>query len=550
MQLRPYQSAAIEAPFRYWHKGGGNPLIEIPTGGGKTLIISSICKRMVEEHKARVLIAAHRKELLLQNEATFKRLWPNAPIGVFSSGLGRREIRQITIAGIQSIFRQPKKMGHVDLLIIDEAHLLSPKVDGQYGKLIEALRHVNGSLRILGLTATPYRLGQGLLTQGEGKIFDSIVYRAHIKDLIDQGYLSAMHSSSTSGKVETDGIKIINGEFLQRDLELAANVSEVTEAVVRDVLATNRKHCLVFGVGVEHASFLRNAFRMAGASAEVITGSTPPQERARILDSFKAGQLRVLTSCDVLTTGFDAPLVDCLALVRPTMSPGLYVQMVGRGSRLAPGKENCIVLDYGGNIARHGPIDEVTVKPKSLKPGIAAQKMCPSCCAEIPVSRRRCDHCDHEFPHAVPQERKANVDPSQLAIIGGTKKQKMLAVTQRIVVEYESHRSGARMLRVDYHNETQTAALATEFICIEHDGYARTKAEQWWFKMTGTPCPNTVAEAMEQVDMLRPVAAIGVQQDGKFKKVVAWGFPKQRQPGEDDDDDTIAGGGHDDDLPF
>ena len=198
MQLRPYQSAAIEAPFRYWHKGGGNPLIEIPTGGGKTLIISSICKRMVEEHKARVLIAAHRKELLLQNEATFKRLWPNAPIGVFSSGLGRREIRQITIAGIQSIFRQPKKMGHVDLLIIDEAHLLSPKVDGQYGKLIEALRHVNGSLRILGLTATPYRLGQGLLTQGEGKIFDSIVYQAHIKDLIDQGYLSAMHSSSTS----------------------------------------------------------------------------------------------------------------------------------------------------------------------------------------------------------------------------------------------------------------------------------------------------------------------------------------------------------------
>ena len=550
--LRPYQAEAVQAVFDYWARGGGNPVVEVPTGGGKSAILGEIARRLVSEHSATVLVCAHRKELLVQDEAAIRRVWPGAKVGVYSAGLNRYETSQITVAGIQSIGRKPKLLGRVDVVIIDEAHLVPDKGNGQYRKLLEHLRFANAELRVVGLTATPYRLGQGVLTAGANKLFDSIVYRISIKRLIDEGYLSPLVSARASVAIDTGEVRIDRGDFVARELELAANVSEITDAVVRDVAETKRQHVIVFGVGVEHAAFLRNGFRFAGFSAETVTGDTPPAERARILEAFKAGRLQVLCSCDVLTTGFDAPLVDCLAVVRPTMSPGLFVQMVGRGARLAPGKTNCIVLDYGGNLARHGAIDQIEPKIKNADGVGAPVAYCPVCLGEMPSIRRTCPHCGHVRPPPSRQERKANQRPSSLAVVAGTKKQKILAVTERIVLDYVSQSSGARMLRVDYYGEeSSTRQIASEYVCLEHEGYARMKAEAWWMQMTGrTEVPEHVEQAMDWIDWLRPVKAIRVEPDGKFQRVVGYIFTN-REPGDDGDTGTTEKEAHpDEELPF
>lgn len=551
IQLRPYQAEAVQAVFDFWNGGGGNPLVEVPTGGGKSAILGEISRRLVQDHGATVLICAHRKELLVQDEAAILRVWPQAPVGVYSAGLGRQEVRRITVAGIQSIGRKPKLLGRVDVVLIDEAHLVPDKGNGQYRKLIEHLRFANAELRVAGLTATPYRMGQGVLTQGDGKLFDSIVYRISIKRLIDEGYLSPLVSAKASAAIATADVRIDRGDFVARELELAANVSDITDAVVRDVIDTGRQHVIVFGVGVEHASYLRNGFRMAGCTAETVTGETPPGERARILDAFKAGRLRVLCSCDVLTTGFDAPVVDCLAIVRPTMSPGLFVQMVGRGARLAPGKKNCIVLDYGGNLARHGAVDEIQPKAKNADGLGAPVACCPACFGEMPVSKRTCPHCGHVRPPPARQERKANPRPSSLAVVSGGNKQKILAVTERLVLDYVSHSSGSRMLRVDYYGkENTTRPIASEYVCLEHEGYARMKAEAWWRQMTGREeVPQHVEEAMDWIDWVKPVRAIKVEPDGKFDRVVGYVFAN-REPGQDDEPRAETAQEPEEDLPF
>jgi DNA repair protein RadD len=174
------------------------------------------------------------------------------------------------------------------------------------------------------------------------------------------------------------------GEFAANDLELASDVDKINDAVAGDIkkaLDSGRTSALVFGTSVAHARRLANATRMQGISTETITGDTPPGERDVIIAAFKSRKLNCITSCDVLTTGFDAPVVDVIALVRPTMSPSLYVQMVGRGMRTAEGKTDCLLLDYGGNIARHGPIDNVRVRPRPPGEGDAPVKICPECCA-------------------------------------------------------------------------------------------------------------------------------------------------------------------------
>ena len=554
MELRPYQRDAVDALFAFWGKGGGNPLIEIPTGGGKSAVIGEICRRLVQDYQATVLVATHRRELLTQDEAAIKRVWPVAPVGVYSSGLARREVRQITVAGVQSICRKPRILGRVDVVLIDEAHLVPPKGNGQYRMLFDRLRDVNAEIRVVGLTATPYRLGQGLLTEGDGRIFDCIVYRAKIKALIDDGYLSPLVSATATAAIGTDTVTVRQGEFAARELELAANVTEVTDAVVRDVQATGRKHVLVFGCGVEHAAHMRNAFRFAGYSAETVSGETPPAQRHAILEAFKAGRLQVLTSCDVLTTGFDSPNVDCLAIVRPTLSPALFVQMVGRGARLSPGKTNCVVLDYGGNLARHGAVDQIEPRSKALDPAPGSKTaLCPQCFGEMAIAKRTCPHCGHVRPLPTRQERKANRAPSSLQVVSGEKKQKILAITDRIVIDYVSLNSGKRMLRVDYFTgESATRAAASEFVCLEHEGYAWEKAAAWWTKMTGNQnIPANVDEAMERLEELRPVRGIKVMPDGKHQRVVGWAFGKTRQPGEDDDEpDSKQEVDPDEDLPF
>ena len=547
MDLRWYQKEAIDAVWGYWGRGKMHPVIELPTGSGKSLVLASIaCK--AADNGAKVLIATHRKELIEQDAKALTDLRPHArgQVGIYSASLQRREVADITVGGVQSLCRRVGVLGHRDIIIIDEAHLVGPRADTQYGKLIGGLKERNPELRLLGLTATPYRLGQGFLTEGQGRLFTSVVYRADIKRLIADGFLSPMISHGTSTEIDTSKARTSAGDWVLADLELAADVDSINEAVASDIAKSGRKHILVFGVSVAHASRLRNAIQMLGISCQTVTGDTPPAQRAQALEDFKAGKLSCITSCDVLTTGFDSKNVDLVVLCRPTQSCSLYVQMVGRGARIAEGKADCMVLDYGGNIARHGPLDALkTPKPKTGKKGGGASKICKQCLAEIPSACRICPECDFEM---LPPEnaRKANAQASKLEIISSKPKPEPMEqkITRVEWTDYTAKKSGKRMLRVDYHGPSGSSdwhPIATDWVCVEHDGYARQKAEEWWrihFGGAG-PLPQSMNEVMKLRAYHRPVVAIWTVPDGKYQKITKYRFGKVREPGEDDDDEAI-----------
>lgn len=540
MQLRWYQAEAVQAVQAYWRKGGGNPLVDVPTGGGKSLILAELARWVVKDCGGKVMIATHRKELIEQDAEAIHRLAPSVDVGIFSSGVGLRQIRPCTVAGVQSIYNKPRLMGKFDVVIVDEAHLVSSRTGSQYHILFENLRKRNPDLRICGLTATPYRLGQGLLTEGDGKLFDSIVYRVDMRKLIEEGHLVPLRSGTNSVEINLNDVKVSNGEYVTRDLELAANVSEVTDGVIADVVKSGRRHVLAFCCGVEHAAHIRNAARMAGLSSEMVLGSTPKLERIKILNEFKHGRIQLLASCDVLSTGFNVPQVDLICLVRATKSTALYVQSLGRGTRVAEGKTDCLVYDYGGNIARHGPVDAVSIRSAAKRNGgETGQKMCPDCYAEIHFAKLTCQHCGHEFPPPERKERKANSKKSDLEVLSdGKTRDVTYTVSERSVTSYLSSRSGKEMLRVEYFDrEASHKPVAVEWVCIEHDGYARQKAESWWGLMTdGLRCPRTVEEALDEIDALRTVKTITIRNvpGEKYPKVIRWGFSTQRTEVQDD----------------
>jgi DNA repair protein RadD len=549
MKLRGYQREAVDAVIAYWEKGGLHPLVEIPTGGGKTAVIAEMCRFVAQDCGGRVIVCSHRAELLDQNAAAVRRMWPDAPMAIWSASLKKRGVAAITVCGVQTVAKKAEQLGNVDVLIVDEAHLIPPEGDGQYQTLIKGLRAINPGLRIFGLTATPHRLGQGYLTQGEGALFTSIVYRCDVARLIADGFLSPLVTGAVSTQIDVSQVATRMGEFAARDLELAADIDEVTESVADDVheaLQAGRTSALLFGCSVAHANHLAEAVRERGHSCEVITGETEQMVRQSIIGRFRRRELTALASCDVLTTGFDAPVVDVLAIVRATQSTSLYQQIVGRGMRIADGKTSCVILDYGGNVARHGPVDAVRVKeaPKGKGDGDAPVKICPVCQALQPTSARVCSECDSEFP---PPEKKANARASNLPILSGPAAKPAATRHEISEVRFAVHRkkgTDTSSMRVDYLTDLDVlgtvsrSKVASEWVCIEHDGFAFTKATAWWkANVSGVAMPDTVAEAVDLLEAgyARPVVAIKTIPDGDYTRVLSVEHGTPREPGDDDE---------------
>lgn len=535
MKLRDYQQTAVDAVFAYWGRApaGSSPLIVMPTGSGKSPTLGEIVRSLVEDYSCRVVVATHRRELIMQDYRAIRSIYLHAQIGIVSAGIGRKEYGlPVTIGGIQTMINQPLALGHVDVLIVDEAHLISP-IDGtSYQALIKSLRERNPDMRLVGLTATPFRLGQGYLTEGAEALFTSIAYSVDVKKLIVDGWLSNVITGYATASIDLKGVGTRMGEFAANDLELASDVDKINDAVAADIktaLDSGRTSALVFGTSVAHAKRIANATRMLGISTEVIVGETPPGERDVIIAAFKARKVQCIASCDVLTTGFDAPVVDVIALVRPTMSPSLYVQMVGRGMRTTEGKADCLLLDYGGNIARHGPIDNVRVRPRPAGDGDAPVKLCPECCACCAASARVCDHCGYVFPDVV---RKANKDASTLPALSvsvpiPTPKQepkpKPKAEPQiHVVGRVEWHKHHKRnapegtpsTLRIDYFPVGEYAAgpCAREWICLNHQegSFPWDKAFSWWHQHVDATFPDSVDTAIVALNggCMRPVKTV------------------------------------------
>jgi DNA repair protein RadD len=522
LSLRPYQSAAIQGIYNYFNDHTGNPLVVIPTAGGKSLVMATFVEGVLKAFPdQRILIVTHVRELIEQNHAELKRLWPEAPAGIYSAGLKKREIRApILFAGIQSIHKRVYDVQQCDLVLIDEAHLIPRSSNTMYRRFLDGLKRLNPMLKVIGLTATPFRLDSGLLHEGEGAIFTDIAYEVSVRDLIDAGYLASLISKRMATQLDVSNVGTRGGEFIARDLEAAIDQEAITKAAVDELVAygQDRRSWLVFCAGVAHAYHVRDAIQAKGFTCETIVGDTPSAERDALIEGFKAGRIRCLTNANVLTTGFNAPGVDLLAMLRPTKSAGLYVQIVGRGCRLAPAKDNCLVLDFAGNIARHGPIDVIKPKgPKGDGEGGAPVKVCPNCESILYAAVRECPDCGYVFP---PPEIKIAPRASTLDVVSSGKPH-WLPVSR---VSYARHEKAGKppSMRVEYWCGINAHR---EWVCIEHSGYPRQKAATWWAnRAPGLPLPRTVEAALAMVPQIRVPKEIAVRPSGPYTEVVGARF--------------------------
>lgn len=518
LQLRPYQTACINDLYAYFTRHTGNPLAVIPTGGGKSLIMSEWCKLVFNaDPQARIIVVTHVRELVAQNYAEIKTIWPEAPAGIYSAGLNRRDLSaRILFASIQSVYRRAYEIQQCDMILVDEAHLIPPTSDTMYRQFLTDLRTINPHLKIIGFTATPFRLSSGMLHKGDGALFDAIAHDTNVRDLIEANYLARPVSYFEKWQLDTAGVGTRAGDFIASQLEVPALDPKAIDNIVSRTIASghDRKGWLVFGCTVAHCQALAAELQSRGVSVATIFGDTPGAERASIIADYKAQQIRCLVSMGVLTTGFNAKHVDLIVLARPTKSTGLYIQMVGRGTRLSPGKENCLILDFGGNISRHGPFDDPLIPGEKRKgeAGDALVKYCPQCEAACAISLHMCPECGHEFPLV---ERKIFAAPEAAPIMAPPPE--WLDVDQ---VSFSLHEKPEKptSLKVSYHTGMITHS---EWICLAHEGYARTKAESWWLKMAGAPIPKNATEALMRQGQIRKPDQIRVKKNGKFTEVVA-----------------------------
>lgn len=521
IELRYYQREAVDAIYSYFQTNQGNPLVVLPTGAGKSLTMADFIAGAIQRYPGtRILLLTHVKELIQQDAQAIISYWNQAPVGIWSASLNSKQQAQITVAGIQSIHRLPATFAGTDLVLIDEAHLLSKNADTMYGRFLKALRGYNPSLKVIGLTATPYRMDSGLLTQGEHRIFTDICYEADVGVLIKEGYLCPLVAKNGATKADLSGVHTRGGEFVAAELQDAMNKDHLINGALDEVAkyAADRKHILGFSAGVEHAKRCAELCQARGWSADYVTGDMAAGERDAKIRAFKEGRTRFLWNAMLLTTGFDAPHIDCILMLRPTKSTGLYVQIMGRGLRKHPSKENTLILDFAGNVERHGPIDQIKVKPKSDKGegvSVAPVKECPNCNALVATAVRICPECAHEFPP--PDSDKHGTEASDGVVVAALEKPRTYAVSQ---VEYEVHRKPGKAdsLKVTYHCGP---SAFTEWVPIEDPRSVVRKHAVSWFWLRGAMCPDKVADALDMVRQKRLPApdAITVKLDGKYWRV-------------------------------
>lgn len=560
MELRDYQHDAVDAVFDYFEAGhAGHPLIVAPTGTGKSLIIAALIQRVLAAYPTvRVVMLAHVRELISQNLDKLLRVWPEAPVGVYSAGLRQADTQSaILFCGIQSVWNKAKALASavrpVELVLIDEAHRVPLHENGTYRRFVHDLRAMNPHVRLIGLTATPFRHVPGTkthtggyqsLVKGDDRLFTDIVFdlTKRLVPLIREGYLAALWPQPTAYQVSLKGIQIENGDYKADQLNTLMERREVITAILDEAIplarADRRRHWLVFCAGVESARATAAALQARGITAAIVTGDTPMRERDRTIADFRAGRLTALVSVNTLTVGFDAPVTDCLIVTRPTLSPVLHVQMLGRGMRPTPEKimtaadgrpRGCLVLDFCGNVDRHGPLDRLVLKEPGLKKA-EPMKTCPNCRAEIRLAANPCPQCGHVFPPAEP-EPVAAPKAGKSAIIAGIAPPSPPVRYDVTRIAYGKHvgKSGIPTLRVDYFSGF--LRVASEWVCLEHDGYARQKAARWWQERQTSPVPRLVQDALDLLrdgERLEPVAIDVIVPTGRgdYPRIVKYEWPE------------------------
>ncbi|CAH1606730.1 putative DNA repair helicase RadD [Vibrio jasicida] len=383
--LRPYQADSVKAVIHYFRKHTTPAVIVLPTGAGKSLVIAELARLA----KGRVLVLAHVKELVEQNHAKYEGY--DLKGSVFSAGLGRKETdQQVVFASVQSVVRNLDSFkNQFSLLVIDECHRVPDDKNSSYQKVITHLRELNPGIKVLGLTATPYRLGMGWIyqyhTRGqvrteEPRFFRDCIFELPIRYLLDENFLTpARMMDAPVLSYDFSQLKPAStGRYKEAEMDMVIDKAKrATPQIVEQIIqyAKERKGVMVFAATVRHAQEIHGL--LPEGETSIVIGDTPTPERDAIIQSFKNREIKYLVNVSVLTTGFDAPHVDLIAILRPTESVSLYQQIVGRGLRLSEGKTECLVLDYAGNSYDLYQPEVGDPKPDSTSEVITIP--CPAC---------------------------------------------------------------------------------------------------------------------------------------------------------------------------
>jgi len=556
MKLRDYQRDAVDSIFKYYEDGNkGNPIISAATGAGKSLILGEFIKIVLQKWPSeKIIMATHVADLVGQNYQKVIAQWPDAPVGIYSAGLGKRQPwASIVCGGIQSVHKKAHLFGYRSILLIDECQLLSPHAEGMYMSFIKELKKNNPHLKVVGLSATPWRQKGGSLVNQENAIFTDIIYDIGLKYLVDQGYLSPLIGKSSI--IQADLSKFTKGrnEFTQEQMSHAMDNVELINSSIDEIeeLAKDRKYFMFFCAGIQHAHHATSVLRSRGWDADCITGDTSQEERTRLLNKFRNSKTRyALVNNTVLTTGTDLPNADCLVLWRPTKSSSLYVQIAGRGARpvYAPGfdlstnkgrlnaiaqgpKRNCLILDYAGNIERFGAVDLIAMPPaksknKNDQPTIAPQKICPKCREPNPIVARQC-HCGHEFEFD--DSLKHGNAASTGAIMSSEIKPEKFKI-HKVIYKTHMASSGYPSLRVQYYD--LFGFVASEFVAFSNPK-GKFFAEKWfaerkpndlsaldWAKLF----PGDTSRAFAMRDRFAIPKTLYAKKSGKYMDITGFEF--------------------------
>lgn len=560
--LRWYQEQAVLAVWDFLRSEDEAPCVVLPTGSGKTRVIAELCRQVVE-WGGRALVLAHVKELLEQCASTLSTFVAPDIVGVYSAGLNERTTETpIVVAGIQSVAHRPEELGEYHLIIVDEAHLIPPDGSGRYRQFLEAEKTISPQARLVGLTATPFRLGSGWIVKDRAnedensdkydRLLDTIIYEVSVSDLIADGTLSLVVSKEAKRSPDFSGVHTTRGDFDEQEIEKVLTGKNVLEAACREIVekTKERRKTIVFCNRVESARRCAKLLEEFDREHEavVVDGATSANERAEIVRRFKSEvgdsdlfgtvgkPLKYVCNCGVLTTGFDAPNVDCVALLRPTKSLALYQQMVGRGLRRAPEKADCLVLDFGGNVDRHGPIDLAIPEP-TYNDVDKPWKKCCECGAIVRKEFMVCPLCGAEFPRPVYQDRRAS-DPnaklrsqaSDAAILSELVQEPIVDEYEVLDVEYSIHyKKNASpgdppTMRVTYLHSEITHPVS-EWLCPEHTGWARKRFERWWTSKSKVAPPYSVETCVKYARagaLAKPVTITTTTKPGKRFPDVKW----------------------------
>ena len=540
LELRPYQKSIIDVTIEHFRRFPDPIIIDASVGAGKTLIISHIARHVVNKG-GKVISLAHTKELVESAYYTFQDYAQDMECGVFSAGMGRKDTEHdVTFCSEKSLINGLDKFPSIDLLIIDEAHRVNEaNAETCYMRIISHFQAANPKLRVLGLTGTSFRTITGPIA-GEGKLFKKVIASVTVPELVGQGYLTKPIAPLNQDAYDFSAVKLIGGKFNEADLNAAVADVRLTKTIIDSVIrqTESRNKVLIF------ASTLRHAQEIIGylpkGTAGYLDGTLSKKDREAVLSAFSSGAIKYLVNRDILTVGYNQPAIDAVCILRPTESRGLLIQMIGRGLRLHPSKVDVLILDFAGNLDKHGggSLDEVFLREARAKKqgsGSDAEKQCPDCAAWVNENARKCQ-CGYYFlfvecPDCGAQNDITRrycricdfelIDPNKK--LTGKANQIDVTIARVSGIDLFVYHKNKETLRVVYH--TPTADISQFF-------RPRSRYLKYFLgKMTGSYGARLdelmelpLSEIVDLKHELHVPREITLKPDGKYSKVVGWVF--------------------------